>query len=140
MTALAFCQFSGILNANGLGTPVYEAAVAPVIGGDSLTIFDDFYFESVGRCICTGVTSYTCSNPAGSFFVPDLELRGKSEKTLYEGGSPWKTLRFSPDFTSTLTTLLLSTLNGWRLIARLGSNNSIFIHSLTTLYQIFRRK
>ena len=103
-TALAFCSFSAILKANGLGTPVYEAAVAPVMGGDSLkTFFDDSFFESVGRCFCTGVTSYTCSNPAGSFFVPDLELRGKSKKTLYEGGSSWKTLKFSSDFTSTIS-------------------------------------
>lgn len=81
MTALAFCQFSGILKANGCGSPEPVAAVAPVKGGDSqTTIYDDFYFESVGRCICTGVTTGTSSTPAGSFFVPDVEVGGKSNK------------------------------------------------------------
>ena len=125
ITALANFNVRQYIMLNGCGSPVYEAAVAPVTGGDSqTTIFDDFYFESVGRCICTGVTSYTSSTPAGSFFVPDVEVGGKSEKTLYEGGSkctnaPTRSAKDTP------SPLLLSTLNRRQL--RPGSDQSISI-------------
>ena len=67
-----------ILGGIGIGTPVSTAGVASVSGGDSLNnIFTgSVFFEPVGRTLC-GVAVDTCSNPAGSFFVPDLELRGK---------------------------------------------------------------
>ena len=77
--ALAFCSFSAILEANGCGSPEDKAAVAPQRGG-SLNIFDDS-FEPVGRTLC-GVTLSTSSTPAGSFFVPDVEVGGKSLKDL----------------------------------------------------------
>ncbi len=70
-------KINAILNNIGIGTPVYTAGVASVSGGDSLNnIFTGSFFEPVGRTLC-GVAVYTCSNPAGSFFIPDLELREK---------------------------------------------------------------
>ena len=74
--ALAFSFSSAILKANGCGSPEPVAAVAPQRGGSLNILFDDF-FESVGRCVCTGVTTGTSSTPAGSFFVPTVESRGK---------------------------------------------------------------
>lgn len=122
MTALAFCQFSGILKANGCGSPEPTAAVAPVMGGDSIKIFDDF-IESVGRCFCTGVSVGASSTPAGSFFVPDVEVGGKSYKlTNRRLKCTNATTRSATD---TQSPLLLSTLASWRLLARPGSNNSI---------------
>ena len=76
--ALAKCALGCYIMSNGCGSPEPVAAVAPHRGG-SLNIFDDF-FESVGRCVCTGVTTGTSSTPAGSFFVPDVEVGGKSHK------------------------------------------------------------
>ena len=68
-----------ILGGIGCGNLVSKAAACHRQGGElpnnhfavSLNI------EPVGRYICTGVTSCTSSTPAGSFFVPDVEVRGK---------------------------------------------------------------
>lgn len=78
--ALAFCSFSAILKANGCGNPEDKAAVAPQ-GGGSLNIFDDSFFESVGRTLC-GVTLSTFTTPAGSFFVSGVVTGGKSLEDL----------------------------------------------------------
>jgi hypothetical protein len=121
LTALANFQMRQYIMHNGCGSPEATAAVAPVMGGDSHTFFDDFYFESVGRCICTGVTVATSSTPAGSFFVPDVEVGEKSHKQSYRrlkcSNAPTRSAK------DTLPTRLLSALNRRRL--RPGSNNSI---------------
>ena len=67
----------------GCGSLMYEAAVCSFQGRKLLNNFDavSMYFEPVGRTLC-GVTSYTSSTPAGSFFVPDVEVGGKSHKDL----------------------------------------------------------
>lgn len=119
--ALAKCALGCYIMGNGCGSPAI-AAVAPVTGGDSqTTIFDDFYFESVGRCICTGVSIATSSTPAGSFFVPDVEVGKKSHKLsnrrLKCSNAPTRSAKY------TLPTRLLSALNRRRL--RPGSNHSI---------------
>lgn len=80
--ALAKCALGCYIMSNGCGNPA-TAAVAPVIGGDSqTTIFDDFYFESVGRTLC-GVTVATFTTPAGSFFVSGVVTGEKSHKQSY---------------------------------------------------------
>ena len=71
-------QNDGIFFTIGCGSPVYTAAVVSVKGGNSGNNFLYRFFESVGRYICTGATVYASSTPAGSFFVPDVEVRGKS--------------------------------------------------------------
>jgi hypothetical protein len=75
--ALAFSFSSAILKANGCGNPAI-AAVAPHLGG-FLNIFDDSFFESVGRTLC-GVSIATFTTPAGSFFVSGVVTGGKSLK------------------------------------------------------------
>jgi hypothetical protein len=84
-------QNDGIFFTIGCGSPVYTAAVVSVKGGNSENNFLNRFIESVGRYVCTGATVYASSTPAGSFFVPDVEVRGKSQtvKTLYTGGSTW---------------------------------------------------
>ena len=64
---------------NGRGTPSYTAAACHRQGGKLLNYYiaRPFFFGLAGRTLC-GATVYACSNPAGSFFVPDLELREKS--------------------------------------------------------------
>lgn len=123
MTALAFFHFSGILKANGCESPVAQAAVAPQWGGSLNILFDDF-FESVGRCFCTGVTCATSLTPAGSFFVSDVRVGGKSlnssTRRLKCANAP--TTRSATD---TQSPLLLSIPTSRRLFARLGSNDSI---------------
>lgn len=75
----------GILCVIGIGTPVSIAEAAAVKGGDLQKFYgDSLYFESAGRTSLCGVTIDTCSNPAGSFFVPDLELREKSREKLVD--------------------------------------------------------
>lgn len=71
---------NAILNDIGCESLMYTAGVASVIGGDSLNnIFTgSVFFEPVGRYICTGVAVYTSLTPAGSFFVPDVRVGGKS--------------------------------------------------------------
>ena len=88
---LANLLSGAILSSIGCGSLMQTAAVVSVKGGNSGNIFFEQIFESVGRCICTGVTVCTSSTPAGSFFVPDVEVRGKSltKKTLQTGGSTW---------------------------------------------------
>lgn len=70
---------SAILNGIGCGSPVSKAAACHRQGGKLLNKpFTVSFCEPVGRCVCTGVTLDTSSTPAGSFFVPDVEVRGKS--------------------------------------------------------------
>lgn len=71
---------SAILGVIGCGNPVYQAGVVSVKGGNSLAknIADSVcIFGSAGRTLC-GVTWYTFTTPAGSFFVPDVVIGGKS--------------------------------------------------------------
>jgi hypothetical protein len=121
-TALAFSFYGAILKANGCGNPVPIAAVAHQLGG-SLNIFDDF-FESVGRCVCTGVTIGTFSTPAGSFFVSGVETGGKSHK-LTNRRLKCVNAPTTPSAKDTQSPLLLSFPTSRRLFARLGSNDSI---------------
>jgi hypothetical protein len=83
---------NAILNNIGCGSLMYRAGVVSVNGGNSLkkSFTGSFYIEPVGRTLC-GVTLYTSSTPAGSFFVPDVEVRGKilaqnpyTEKVCYD--------------------------------------------------------
>jgi hypothetical protein len=69
---------NAILNNIGCESLMYTAGVASVSGGDSLNnIFTgSVFFEPVGRTLC-GVAVYTSLTPAGSFFVPDVRVRGK---------------------------------------------------------------
>lgn len=122
MTALAFCSFSAILKANGCESPAI-AAVAPK-RGDSLNILFDDFFESVGRCICTGVSIATSLTPAGSFFVSDVRVGGKSLK-LSNRRLKCVHAPTTPSATDTQSPLLLSIPTSRRLFARLGSNDSI---------------
>ena len=70
---------SAILNGNGCESPVSQAGVVSVKGGKLLNKpFAVSFFESVGRCICTGVACDTSLTPAGSFFVPNVRVGGKS--------------------------------------------------------------
>lgn len=71
---------NAILGGIGLGTPVSKAAACHRQGGELLNnnFAVSLNIEPAGRTLC-GVTLDTCSNPAGSFFVPDLELREKSD-------------------------------------------------------------
>ena len=124
ITALANFNVRQYIMVNGCGSPAI-AAVAPVTGGDSqTTIFDDFYFESVGRCICTGVSIATSSTPAGSFFVPDVEVGEKSHK-LSNRRLKCSNAPTTPSAKDTPSPLLLSTLNRRQL--RPGSDQSISI-------------
>ena len=67
-----------ILGGIGCGSLIQTAAACHRQGGNLLNnIFTGSFFEPVGRYICTGVTVCTSSTPAGSFFVPDVEVRGK---------------------------------------------------------------
>ena len=84
---------NAILNNIGCGSLIQRAAACHRQGGKLLNnIFTgSSFFEPVGRYICTGVTLCTSSTPAGSFFVPDVEVRGKilaqnpvKEKVCYD--------------------------------------------------------
>ena len=62
---------NAILGGIGCGSPVSQAAVAPVIGGDfpNTTFAVSLYIEPVGRTLC-GATCDASSTPAGSFLYP----------------------------------------------------------------------
>ena len=80
MERLEIIQNSAILSDIGCGSLMQQAGVVSVKGDNSqYNHFCSLIFEPVGRCICTGVTCCTSSTPAGSFFVPDVEVRGKSQ-------------------------------------------------------------
>lgn len=71
----------------GCGSPVQTAGGVTVNGDNSLykTFPDSWvYSESVG-CILCSVTVCTSSTPAGSFFVPDVEVREKGRKNIQTG-------------------------------------------------------
>lgn len=81
--AFANLQNDAIFYTIGCGSLMYEAAVVTVNGGNLPRIYGDSVCnESAGRTSLCGVTSYTSSTPAGSFFVPDVEVWEKSEKDL----------------------------------------------------------
>jgi hypothetical protein len=86
---------SGILYNIGCGNPKSQAAACHRQGGELPRHFftASLIFESVGRAFLRGVTCDTFSTPAGSFFVPTVESRGKSnnKKTLSQGGAPCAT-------------------------------------------------
>ena len=90
-----------ILGVIGRGNLMSVAAVATV-NGDNFQNFsntDSLYnFESAGRALLHGVTTYTFSTPAGSFFVPTVESWEKSRKDLYVGGLSHAT-QFAPSGT-----------------------------------------
>ena len=69
----------GILCNIGRGNPEPIAEVAAVTGCNLLKKSNsvDSFYGSAGRTLC-GVTIGTISTPAGSFFVPTVESRGKS--------------------------------------------------------------
>jgi hypothetical protein len=74
-----------ILSNIGCGNLKPKAETAAVIGGDFLkkSNTDSLYnFESAGRALLHGVTLHTISTPAGSFFVPDVEIGGKSQDLM----------------------------------------------------------
>lgn len=74
-----------ILGVIGCGNLMYTAAVATVNGDNfqKKSNTDSLYnFESAGRTLC-GVTVYTFSTPAGSFFVPTVESWGKSQDLIH---------------------------------------------------------
>lgn len=85
-TAFVFAksQNDAILCSIGCGNPEPIAEVVSVKGGNFLEKSNNadslYFFEPAGRTIRCGVTIGTISTPAGSFFVPTVESRGKSHE------------------------------------------------------------
>jgi hypothetical protein len=79
MKPLDFFKNCATLSGIGCGSPMQTAGIASVNGGESQNIFFavSLCFEPAGRTLC-GVTVCTSSTPAGSFFVQDVEVLGKS--------------------------------------------------------------
>ena len=61
-----------------------KAAVVSVNGGNLPKVYGDSVFESAGRTSLCGATLHASSTPAGSFFVPDVEVWGKSRQDLMQ--------------------------------------------------------
>jgi hypothetical protein len=70
---------NAILSNIGCESLMSEAAACHRQGGKLQNLFfaGSFYIEPAGRTLC-GVTSDTSLTPAGSFFVPDVRVGGKS--------------------------------------------------------------
>ena len=86
---LTYSHSDAIFCVIGCGSPVQTAAVATVTGGILLKNQKQAYciVLSLSGALLCGVTVCTSSTPAGSFFVPDVEVWGKSRnKTSQTGG------------------------------------------------------
>lgn len=110
--SLDFSGKCGILYTIGCGSLMSKAEVVSVNGGNLLKKSNAdslYFFEPAGSAVRRIVTFDTTSTPAGSFFVPDVEVWGKSRKDLIERRlEKCKTILqtlnrtlFSPIFTAT---------------------------------------
>lgn len=82
--AFANLQNDAIFYTIGCGSLMSVAGAATVKGGElpENANADSYCFvESAGRTLCS-VTTDTPSTPAGSFFVPDVEVWGKSQRKI----------------------------------------------------------